>query len=254
MKPEPMNRLLQGDVGSGKTVVALSAMLLAVENGGQAALMAPTEILAEQHALVFSRFLKELPVRIALLRGSQTPAQKKKLLTEIASGDVHLVIGTHTLIQKHVRFHRLMLAVIDEQHRFGVEHRSLLREKGGVPDILVMTATPIPRTLALTLYGDLDVSVLDGLPPGRSPLTTHHVPEDEAYRQIRAAVAQGRQAYVVFPLVSESDKMELKAAVQEAIVLHGTAFKNLSVGVLHGQMAAKEKESMMEKFRRRDIH
>ncbi len=253
MKPEPMNRLLQGDVGSGKTVVALSAMLLAVENGGQAALMVPTEILAEQHALTFKRFLKGLPVRTVVLSGHQTAKQKKKSLEDIAAGRVDLVIGTHALIQKRVRFSNLMLAVIDEQHRFGVEHRTLLREKGGVPDILVMTATPIPRTLALTLYGDLDVSVLEGLPPGRSPLTTHHVQEAEAYQRIRSAVAQGRQAYVVFPLVSESDKLELKAAVQEAGVLQRTAFKDLRVGVLHGQMAAKDKESMMVKFRRGDI-
>ena len=253
MKPEPVNRLLQGDVGSGKTVVALSAMLLAVENGGQAALMAPTEILAEQHALTFNRFLKGLPVRSALVSGRQTPAQKKKVLEEIASGKIDLIIGTHALIQKRVRFSKLMLAVIDEQHRFGVEHRTLLREKGGIPDILVMTATPIPRTLALTLYGDLDVSVLEGLPPGRSPLTTHHVPEEEAYRKIRQVVAAGQQAYVVYPLVSESDKLELKAAVQEATLLQQTAFKNLRVGVLHGQLPARDKESIMEKFRRREV-
>ncbi len=170
-----MNRLLQGDVGSGKTVVALSAMLLAVENGGQAALIAPNEILAEQHALTFGKFLRHLPVRMALVSGRQSSAQKKKALEEIAAGRVDLVIGTHALIQKRVHFSRLTLAVIDEQHRFGVEHRSFLRKKGGTPDILVMTATPIPRTLALTIYGDLDVSVLEGLPPGRSPILTLQV-------------------------------------------------------------------------------
>ncbi len=253
MKPEPMNRLLQGDVGSGKTVVALSAMLLAVENGGQAALMAPTEILAEQHALTFARFLRDLPVRYALISGRQTPGQKKKILDEIAAGHIDLVIGTHALIQKRVRFSRLTLAVIDEQHRFGVEHRTLLREKGGVPDILVMTATPIPRTLALTLYGDLDVSILEGLPPGRSSLATYHVSEEEAYRRIRQAVSTGRQAYVVYPLVSESDKLELKAAVQEATLLKQTVFKDLRVGVLHGQLAAREKETIMDQFRRGTI-
>jgi len=253
MKPEPMNRLLQGDVGSGKTVVALSAMLLAVENGGQAALMVPTEILAEQHALTFARFLQDLPVRTAVLSGRQTPGQKKKILEDIAAGRIDLVIGTHAMIQKRVRFSRLMLAVIDEQHRFGVEHRGLLRDKGKIPDILVMTATPIPRTLAMTLYGDLDVSVLEGLPPGRSALTTLHVPEEEAYRRIRQAVSLGQQAYVVYPLVSESDKLELKAAVQEATLLKQTTFRHLRVGVLHGQLPAREKEKVMEQFRRGDI-
>jgi ATP-dependent DNA helicase RecG len=253
MKPEPMNRLLQGDVGSGKTVIALSAMLLAVENGGQAALMAPTEILAEQHALTFGRFLQGLSVRTALISGRQAPSQKKKILEDIASGRIDLVIGTHALIQKQVRFSQLMLAVIDEQHRFGVEHRGLLREKGRIPDILVMTATPIPRTLALTVYGDLDVSVLEGLPPGRSPITTVHVPEAEAYRRVRQAVSRGQQAYVVYPLVSESDKLELKAAVQEATLLQQTTFKDLRVGVLHGQLAALEKETVMEQFRRGKI-
>ena len=253
MKPEPMNRLLQGDVGSGKTVIALSAILLAVENGGQAALMAPTEILAEQHALSFTRFLKGLPVRIATLSGRQTATQKKKVLDDIAAGRIHIVIGTNAIIQKQVRFQRLMLAIIDEQHRFGVEHRSLLREKGQTPDILVMTATPIPRTLAMTLYGDLDVSTLDGLPPGRSPLSTFHVPEEQAYRKIREAVSAGRQAFVVYPLVSESDKVALKAAVQEATQLKKTIFKDLRVGVLHGQLAPRQKEAIMAEFRRGGI-
>lgn len=253
MKPEPMNRLLQGDVGSGKTVVALSAMLLAVENGGQAALMAPTEILAEQHALTFRKFLRHLPVRMALLSGRQSPAQKKKALEEIAAGRVDLVIGTHALIQKRVRFSRLTLAVIDEQHRFGVEHRGFLREKGGTPDILVMTATPIPRTLALTIYGDLDVSVLEGLPPGRSPIMTLQASEEEAYRRIREVVSNGQQAYVIYPLVSESDKLELKAVIQEAATLQKTVFKPYRVGILHGQLSAKEKETVMDQFRRRSI-
>ena len=197
--------------------------------------------------------MQGLPVRIAHLSGSQTALQKKKRLAEIASGHVDLIIGTHALIQKNVRFHRLMLAVIDEQHRFGVEHRSLLREKGTSPDILVMTATPIPRTLALTLYEDLDVSVLDGLPPGRSFISTQHVPEDQAYEAVCQAVAHGRQAYVVYPLVSESDKIELKAAVQEALLLKKTIFKDLNVGILHGQISAREKDSIMEEFRKGQI-
>ena len=230
MKPQPMNRLLQGDVGSGKTLAALSAMLLAVENGGQAVLMAPTEILAEQHALTISRFLKHLPVQCALLTGSQASAQRRHCLKEIAEGRVHLVIGTHALVQKPVQFASLQLAVIDEQHRFGVEHRRLLRKKGSCPDILVMTATPIPRTLALTVYGDLDVSVIDELPPGRTPVITRHVAEEEAYRQVQDAVRQGRQAYIVYPLVTESDKVELKAVTQEAIALSRTVFKESSRG------------------------
>ena len=250
MQPHPMNRLLQGDVGSGKTVVALSAMLLAVENGGQAALMAPTEILAEQHALTLARFLNGLPVRLALLTRSQTPAEKKKILQRIAQGEVDIVIGTHALIQKSVRFHRLMLAVIDEQHRFGVEHRSLLREKGPRPDVLVMTATPIPRTLALTLYGDLDISTIDHIPPGRSPIQTLHAGEEEAYATAHAAIGRGEQAYIVYPLVEESDKIELKAAVQEAEALRKTIFHRDRVGVLHGQLPARQKDAIMEEFRR----
>ena len=249
MKDRPMHRLLQGDVGSGKTVVALSAMLLAVESGGQAALMAPTEILAEQHALTFQRYLSHLPVRFALITGRQPPAQRKAALNAISSGEVSLVIGTHAVIQKTVRFKNLMLAVVDEQHRFGVEHRSLLRQKGVLTDVLVMTATPIPRTLALTVYGDLDVSVLDHLPPGRTPVNTRHVTEEEAYTAIRNIVSEGHQAYLVFPLVEESDKLELKAVVQEALVLQQTFFQQLRVGVLHGQLPPLEKERIMEKFR-----
>lgn len=251
--PAPMNRLLQGDVGSGKTLVALCAMLLAVENGGQAVLMAPTEILAEQHATTFRRMLGSLPVRVALLTGRQSAAEKRQTLDSVAAGKIDLVIGTHALVQNRVRFSRLMLAVIDEQHRFGVQHRSLLREKGSHPDVLVMTATPIPRTLALSLYGDLDVSVVDQLPPGRTPIDTRHVAEPEAYARIRDAVARGEQAYVVYPLVEESDKVELKAAVQEAEILKETAFRNLRVGVLHGQLPSAEKDAIMEGFRQKRL-
>lgn len=253
MSPYPMNRLLQGDVGSGKTLVALSAMLLAVENGGQAVMMAPTEILAEQHALTVSRFLQKLPVRSCLITGRQTPAQRRACLQEIAAGRMDLVIGTHALIQKPVQFARLMTTVVDEQHRFGVEHRSLLRQKGASPDVLVMTATPIPRTLALTLYGDLDVSVVDELPPGRAPIATFPVSEQEAYSRILQAVSQGHQAYVVFPLVIESDKVELKAAVQEATTLRRSVFNHQRVGLLHGQMPAKEKEIIMRQFRQGEL-
>lgn len=249
MSPFSMNRLLQGDVGSGKTLVALSAMLLSVENGGQAALMAPTEILAEQHALTFKRFLGELPVRFALVTGKTPKIQRQKYLEEIAKGEIHIVIGTHALLQGNVKFSDLRFITIDEQHRFGVDHRRLLREKGANPDVLVMTATPIPRTLALTVYGDLDVSVIDQLPPGRSPVLTRHVSESDAYATILKAAARGEQAYVVYPLVKESDKTELKAAVQEAELLCKTVFKSLRVGVLHGQLPSREKEAMMDAFR-----
>lgn len=248
-RPYPMNRLLQGDVGSGKTVVALCAMLLAVENGGQAALMAPTEILADQHARTIRSLLGTLPVRTALLTGRQSATDRRAVLTAIDRGEVQLVIGTHALIQKSVTFSRLMLAVIDEQHRFGVDHRRLLREKGACPDVLVMTATPIPRTLALTVYGDLDVSIIDQLPPGRTPVVTRHVPEADACRRVREVALAGGQAYIVYPLVEESDKLELKAAVREAEVLRRGAFKDLSVGVLHGQMKTRDQEDVLSKFR-----
>jgi len=249
LSPYPMYRLLQGDVGSGKTIVALSAMLLAAENGGQAVLMVPTEILAEQHSLTFERFLRGLDIRWALLTGRQTAAEKKRIISEIQTGRISLLIGTHALLQKNVHFKNLLLAVVDEQHRFGVEHRSLLRAKGDRPDILVMTATPIPRTLAMTLYGDLDVSVLDGLPPGRIPTTTTHVPEAEAYAHIRRTAAAGQQAYLVYPLVRESDKLELKAVVEEASALQNGVLRDLHVGILHGQMPPRDKESVMQNFR-----
>jgi ATP-dependent DNA helicase RecG len=249
----PMNRLLQGDVGSGKTLVALSAMLLAIENGYQAALMAPTEILAEQHARTIQKFLGKLPVKIALLSGRFTAAQKRATLAQIAAGEADLIIGTHALIQHTVSFSKLKLVVIDEQHRFGVEHRRLLREKGRHTDMLVMTATPIPRTLALTLYGDLDVSTIDELPPGRAPIVTSQQNELGAYRTILEAVKEGRQAYLVYPLVNESDKVELKAAVREAEELRTDIFKNCRVGLLHGQMKAAEKEAVMRLFRDHEL-
>ena len=252
-RPAPMNRLLQGDVGSGKTLVALSAMLLAIENGYQAALMAPTEILAEQHARTIQKFIGQLPVRVALLSGRFTPTQKKATLAKIAAGEADLVIGTHALIQQAVSFSNLKLIVIDEQHRFGVGHRRLLREKGKNTDMLVMTATPIPRTLALTLYGDLDVSTIDELPPGRTPILTTQQNELGAYHSIREAVKQGRQAYLVYPLVNESDKVELKAAVHQAEALRLGVFKNYRVGLLHGQMKAAEKEAVMRLFRDHEL-
>lgn len=252
-RPAPMHRLLQGDVGSGKTLVALSAMLLAAENGLQSALMAPTEILAEQHVQTFRRVLRDLPVTVTLLCGKQTSAERKTALASIASGEASIVIGTHALIEDIVRFKNLALAVIDEQHRFGVDHRRLLREKGRHVDLLVMTATPIPRTLALTLYGDLDVSTIDELPPGRAPITTRLLSEDGAYTLICQEVQKGRQAYIVYPLVNESDKVELKSAIQEAEALRRGPFSAQRVGLLHGKMKPAEKEEVMQRFRAHEL-
>ena len=198
LSPRPMNRLLQGDVGSGKTVVALCAMLLAVENGYQAALMAPTEILAEQHFLTFKRILKDLPVKVAILTSSTKTAQKKKILQGLADGSIQILVGTHAVIQDNVQFHNLRLAVIDEQHRFGVKQRSKLKEKTAKLDLLTMTATPIPRTLALAFYGDLAVSTISELPPGRQPILTECATSKLAYDRVRSEVQKGRQAYIVF--------------------------------------------------------
>ena len=243
----PMNRLLQGDVGSGKTVVALCAMLLAVENGYQAALMAPTEILAEQHFLTFKRILKGLPVNIAVLTSSTKAAAKKKILKELADGTIHILVGTHSVIQDDVKFHNLRLAVIDEQHRFGVKQRSKLKEKTSKLDLLTMTATPIPRTLALAFYGDLDVSTLSELPPGRQPIQTETATSKLAYSRVREEVLKGRQAYIVFPLIEESEKISAKAVTEEFEKLK-KVFPDFRLGILHGQMKQAEKEEVMADF------
>jgi ATP-dependent DNA helicase RecG len=248
--PRRMNRLLQGDVGAGKTVVALFAMLRAVENGYQAALMAPTEILAEQHARTLQSLLASLPVSVALLTGRLGTRQWREVSYRIAAGDADLVVGTHALIQEAVRFHRLGVVVVDEQHRFGVRQRMQLQEMGENTDTLVMSATPIPRSLALTLYGDLDVSVLDERPPGRQPVRT--VLRGEAARPgvfefVREQVRAGRQAYVVYPLVEESEKVELKAAAEEFEKLR-EAFPELRLALLHGQMPGEEKDATMRAF------
>jgi len=247
-EPKPMNRLLQGDVGSGKTVVALSAMLLAHENGLQSAFMAPTEILAEQHFLTMSKLLKGLPVRARLVTGSLTKTDKDEARRALAEGAADIAVGTHALLEDDVAFKRLGLAVIDEQHRFGVRQRGKLQTKALAPHALTMTATPIPRTLAMTLYGDLAVSTVRELPPGRPPLTTHWTIEENAWTAVRSAVARGEQAYVVFPLIEESDKLALKAALKEHARLSGTVFKGLSVGLLHGRMKPAEKEAAMARF------
>src|SRR5256714_1040646 len=246
-----MNRLLQGDVGAGKTIVALLAALVAMENGAQVAFMAPTEILAEQHFVTISKLLQASRFRVALLTGATSAAVRKQQLAEIEAGSLHLVVGTHALVQGDVRFHQLGLVVIDEQHRFGVLQRATLRGKGLCPDVLVMTATPFPRTLALTLYGDLDVSVIRDTPPGRLPIKTLAKPEsrrDEVYEFVRGQLDAGRQAYVVYPLVEESAKVDLRAATEMADHLTQEVFPQYTVGLLHGRMKADGKERVMAAF------
>ena len=247
----PMNRLLQGDVGSGKTIVAVIAMIAAMENDLQTALMAPTEILAEQHARNIKRLLAKTPYRVELLTGSLRAAEKRRLQSSLKEGEINACIGTQALIQEAVAFAKLGLVVIDEQHRFGVMQRAELRARGLNPDVLVMTATPIPRSLAMTVYGDLDVSIIDELPPGRTPIETMVFGEDqrqEVKRLISREVRAGRQVYVVYPLVEESEKMDLKDATQRYQYLRDTVFPRLSVGLLHGKMKPAEKEKVMSAF------
>src|SRR5258705_456635 len=247
----PMNRLLQGDVGSGKTIVALIAMIAAMENEYQTALMAPTEILAEQHARNIKRLLAKTPYRVELLTGSLRASEKRRLQAALKGGEIHACIGTQALIQEVVSFARLGLVVIDEQHRFGVMQRAELRARGLNPDVLVMTATPIPRSLAMTVYGDLDVSVIDELPPGRTPIDTMVFGEDqrqEVKRLISHEVKAGRQVYVVYPLVEESEKMDLRDATRRYEYLRDTVFPKLSVGLPHGKMKPAEKEEAMRAF------
>lgn len=247
----PMNRLLQGDVGSGKTIVALIAMAIAMENGYQTALMVPTEILAEQHARNIKRILAKSPYRIELLTGSLKAAQKRNLRQSVADGEVDACIGTHALIQETVAFRKLGLIVIDEQHRFGVMQRAELRSRGLNPDVLVMTATPIPRSLAMTVYGDLDVSVIDEMPPGRTPIKTQVFGEDgrqDCKKLIAREVRGGRQAYVVYPLVEESEKMDLRDATKRYEYLRDKVFPKFSVGLLHGRMKPEEKDEVMRSF------
>jgi ATP-dependent DNA helicase RecG len=255
--PHPMNRLLQGDVGSGKTIVAAQAAIIAVENGSQVAIMAPTEILAEQHYFNFRRLLAPLEYRIDLLKGSLSAKEKKQAHERLVKGETQIAIGTHALVQESVAFKNLSLAVIDEQHRFGVVQRNILREKGLHPDVLVMTATPIPRSLALTLYGDLDVSVINQMPPGRKPIQTMRFEEKDrpkAFEAIRATVASGRQVYVVYPLVEESEKSDLRAATEMARYLEKDVFPEFRIGLLHGRMKSEEKETTMMAFAAGNIH
>jgi ATP-dependent DNA helicase RecG len=254
--PHPMNRLIQGDVGCGKTVVALLAMLAAVGSGYQAALMAPTEILAEQHYLTLQHYLESLAVSVILLVGGRGGKKRAETLAAIADGGAKIVVGTHALIQQGVRFRQLGLAVIDEQHKFGVLQRATLKEKGYTPDVLVMTATPIPRTLALTVYGDLDLSVIDAMPPGRTPIRTLLFTEGQrarAYRLVEEELALGRQAYTVYPLVEDSEKVDLQAAITGAARLQREVFPRRTVGLIHGRMKTGEKERVMAAFKGGDI-
>lgn len=258
----PMNRLLQGDVGSGKTVVAAMAIAMVVRHGAQAALMAPTSILAEQHYQSMLRLLAGEaallpPAAIRLLVGSTPEAEKREIRQGLADGSIKLVIGTHALIEDPVTFADLQLAIVDEQHRFGVEQRAALRSKGSNPHLLVMTATPIPRSLALTIYGDLDLSIIDEMPPGRQPVSTYVLTPRErerAYRLIRNQVAAGRQAFIIYPLIEESEKSESKAAVEEFTRLQMEVFPDFSLGLLHGRLRPDEKDEVMERFRRGEHH
>ncbi|MCB0037208.1 MAG: ATP-dependent DNA helicase RecG, partial [Anaerolineales bacterium] len=257
-QPKPMSRLLQGDVGAGKTVVAAIAMLTAVESGAQAALMAPTEILAEQHYQGLSKLLQPLGVEVVLLTGGQGAADKREALEQISNGSAHIAIGTHALIQDGVDFANLGLAVIDEQHRFGVDQRAILKEKGPIfddqmitPHVLVMSATPIPRSLALSLYGDLDLSILDEIPPGRQEIMTRWLrprERERAYSFVRGQVSEGRQVYIICPLVEESDKIEATAAVEEYERLQNEIFPDLRLGLVHGRLKSDEKEAVMRQF------
>ena len=255
-KPHSMNRLLQGDVGCGKTIVALIAMLIAVDNGYQSTIMAPTEILAEQHYLTIHRYLDLLKIKTCLLSSGIKSKDKIKILEEINKGKIHIVIGTHALIQEGVEFSNLGLAVIDEQHRFGVMQRSCLRKKGKNPDVLVMTATPIPRTLALTVYGDLALSVIDQMPKGRRPIETklfYERDRNKAYTILNSEIKKGRQVYVVYPLIEESEKIDLKAATEMSQHLQKNIFPHLKIALLHGRMKTEEKEWIMENFKNKNI-
>jgi len=254
--PHPMSRLLQGDVGSGKTLVAAEAAVIAIENGYQAGVLAPTEILASQHYLYFKNLFHKMGYVVAVLTGSSTQREKMQLKKLIAAGLVHLAIGTHALIEEDVEWKNLGLAIVDEQHRFGVMQRLRLTSKGKHPDVLVMTATPIPRTLALTIYGDLDVSVIDEMPPGRKTIITKHVTDEQierVYSFLKKEVLQGRQAYVVYPIIEESETQAIKAAQQMYRHLSEIVFPDLAVGLLHGRLKTEEKETVMEAFRRGEI-
>lgn len=254
--PYPMIRLMQGDVGSGKTIVAFEAIVIAVENGYQAALMAPTEILAEQHFISAKRILEPLNYRIGVVRRGIKKAEKRELIEKIGKGEIDVIIGTHALVEEDTKFKNLGLVIVDEQHRFGVIQRLQLMAKGDNPNTLVMTATPIPRTLAMTLYGDLDLSVIDEMPPGRTPIRTIHAIDRDAeriYRTIQGELDQGRQAYVVYPVIEESEKVDLKSAT-EGFKKLSEIFEGRRVALLHGRLKSEEKEATMAAFAAGHIH
>ncbi len=254
-KPHPMHRLVQGDVGSGKTLVAFMAAVYAFDNGYQSCLMAPTEILAEQHLKNAVKVLEPLGIRVAILTGKTKTAERREILEGLKEGTIHFLIGTHALIENEVQFQNLALVVIDEQHRFGVEQRAKLKNKGASPHFLVFTATPIPRTLAMTVYGDLEVSVIDEMPPGRSPIQTRVIYEKkrpEAMNFMYEQVKKGRQAYVVYPLVEESEKIDLKNAVEEMQKIQDL-FPDIKVGLIHGKMKPAEKDQVMNDFRENKV-
>jgi len=257
-QPRPMSRLLQGDVGSGKTLVAAEAAVIAIENGYQVALIAPTEILATQHFLSLKNLFSKLGYYVGLLAGSMTAKEKKAMKAMLASGMAHIVVGTHAILEEDVGFQRLGLAIVDEQHRFGVMQRLKLMKKGDLPvDVLVMTATPIPRTLALTMYGDLDTSVIDELPPGRQPITTRHFNEDrleQVWSFVKQEIDDGRQAYIVYPVIEESETTAMKAAEKAHEHLSQIVFPNYKVGLLHGKMKADDKQRVMDEFKRGELH
>ena len=255
---KPMSRLLEGDVGSGKTVVAAYALTLTVQNGFQGVLMAPTEVLARQHFIGLSELLMPLGINVTLLVGDMDPGRKKEVYEEIRGGAADIVVGTHAIIQESVEFKKLGLAVVDEQHKFGVTQRSILKQKGHSPHILIMTATPIPRTLALTVYGDLDISVIKELPKGRKPIATYLLEEEkrqEVYNFIKEELKKGRQAYMVCPLIEKSQAMKAsaKSAIDLFEKLKAEAFSDFKVGLLHGRMSSKEKEKVMKEFKKGDI-
>ena len=256
--PHPMNRLLQGDVGSGKTLVAAEAAIIAIENGYQVAVLAPTEILAMQHFAYFKNLFERLGYVVVPLAGSFKPKEKEKIRGFVEQGMAHIIVGTHAILEEGVKFQNLGLAIVDEQHRFGVMQRLKLMEKGTVkPDVLVMTATPIPRTLALTLYGDLDTSVIDEMPPGRKPIHTKHLPSsriEEVWSFVGREVAAGRQAYVVYPVIEESETAGLKAAEKSYLDLRDVVFPRLAVGLLHGKLPQPDKEAVMREFKAGRIH
>ncbi len=254
--PKPMNRLLQGDVGSGKTIVALISMLIAVENGYQAVFMAPTEILAEQHYKTIASLLQGIDVNVRLLVGAQRSKLRRDILDDVGRGTAQIVVGTHALFEKGVEFANLGYVVIDEQHRFGVLQRQSLQKKGRNPDVLVMTATPIPRTLSLTLYGDLDVSIINELPKGRKPIKTilHYEEEKQSvFTFVREQIRQRRQAYFVYPLIEESEKVDLKAATVHFEELQTNVFPDLRLGLLHGRLSSEEKDGVMRRFKNREL-